>query len=920
MRDRTARPTESEQVMTTVNRRPFTSLLVRMATTRTYWALCFVALLTAASLLLAGRLELRMNWTDLLPSDHPQVRLYRDVQERFGEASLVVALEGDRDATVAMAEELEPRLQRIESLYNVQGRMPADFLLDHGFVLLKPAQFQRALRSFEDWTLVGSLRGMNDDYEREYTDSESNLRRDEVEVARGVLGLTRALELLAAGIAGEVGPTALREAADALAVGDPWLLSLDRRLLLIACTPHATTDQIDELLVTVEEVEATVREVAANHPTVHASLTGMAKISQDEMNSIGTYTMALSVLALVMIFLLLARAFRGWVMPIIALAPLLIGIIWTMAALELLFGGLNLFTAMMMLVLLGLGIDFSIHLISRYQEETSHGASPTKAFTTTISGTGTAVTMGAVTTAIAFLTLMVGETAGVSEFGVAAGLGVLITLLAIFLTLPALLVIRHRILEHRGSTTIRVSALGNGYQWIGRIAVAGSRHPAVFLASTVVLVGVSVWAVRHTGYEYDFLELEPEGLRSVELQREIPERFGTSDHSAWSIAESIEESRILKERFRELPEVGDVSAVSDYVPGAQRIDEYRPALTAFRRDMLTRRLNAWQSGDAATLGREVDRLWDNLDLISNLAYAAGLDRIVRVIDQITGVDSETGRTDSTATLPTLSRRLADTTDDTNLASLAQVWAGRMKSNLERLSNPSPVVLEEIPENFRRSFTPRYGDGYLIHVIPRRYIWDKPSLERFAQQTEEVDPSVVGSEKLILLMMDETLRDGERAALLAVAMIALLLMLHFRGPFGLLALIPLAVGSVTMLGLMYVFGMTYNYMNLIATPIILGIGIDDGVHALHRYREDGGRHRAQVAKSFQSVGKAILLTSLTTMIGFGSVALYEMRGLASFGKVLFMGVGACFLATIFVLPPLLRIIARISGATAESEAQ
>jgi predicted RND superfamily exporter protein len=864
-----------------------------------------VALLTIVSLALAERLQLRMTWTDLLPADHPQVRLYREVQDRFGETSIVIALEGERDEIVAMANELEPKLNGLESLYNVMGRMPVEFLLDHAFVLLKPNQFDRALTSFQDWTLVGALRGLNDDYESEYTDSEANLRRDEVEIARGMLGLTRSLELLSAGIAGTASPSAIREAADALAVGDPWLLALDRRMLLIACTPQANTDQLEEILATVEEVESTVEQVSPNHPAVHASLTGLAKISQDEMNSIGTYTVVLSLLALALIYLLLGRAFRGWIMPLIALAPLVVGIFWTMGVLELLFGALNLFTAMMMLVLLGLGIDFSIHLISRYQEEIRRGRKLEDALITMISGTGVAVIMGAVTTAIAFLTLMVGETEGVFEFGVAAGLGVMITLVAIFLTLPTLLVLRHRRLELTDRVSAATAPLDGGYRWIGAVASAGWRHPAAFLLGTAIVVVGSVWAVLHTGYEYDFLELEPEGLRSVELQRQIPDRFGTSDHSAWLVTESIEHGRYLKEEFRELPEVGEVSAISDYVPSPERLAAYGPHLAQFRQRLIARDLPPWPDGSSARLASEIDRLWDNLDLISNLAYAAGLDRIVNVIDQMTGLDTETGDTDSTALLPTLSRQLGDSTDDTRLLALAQAWAPRLKSNIERMSNPAAVDPRAVPTNVRRSYEPREGQGYLLHIIPRRYLWDRPSLERFASQTEEVHSGVIGSEKLILLMMDETLEDGRKAALLALAVIALLLMLHFRGPLGLLALIPLAVGALVMLGLMYALGMTYNYMNLIATPIILGIGIDDGVHALHRYREEGGGDQAQVARSFQAVGKAILLTSLTTMIGFGSVAFYEMRGMASFGQVLFMGVGACFLTTIFVLPAVLR---------------
>jgi predicted RND superfamily exporter protein len=866
-----------------------------------------IALLTILSLALAEHLELRMTWTDLLPADHSQVRLYREVQDRFGETSIVIALEGERDAIVTMAEQLEPELVRLQSLHNVLGRMPADFMLDHAFVLLKPQQFDRALRTFRDWTLVGALRGLNDDYEREYTDSESNLRRDEVEIARGVLGLTRSLELLSRGIARDANPGTMTEAVDALAVGDPWLLSLDRQMLLIACTPKANTDQLEEILATVEEVESTVERVAANHPAVYASLTGLAKISQDEMNSIGMYTMVLSLLALLLIYLLLARAFRGWLMPLIALAPLIVGIFWTMGVLEILFGALNLFTAMMMLVLLGLGVDFSIHLISRYQEEVRRGSTLEDALTTTISGTGAAVIIGAVTTAIAFLTLMVGETKGVFEFGVAAGLGVIITLAAIFLTLPALLVLRHRRLESQGHSPAGPATLDGGYRWIGAVAAAGWRYPALFLIATAAVVVASLWAVRHTGYEYDFLELEPEGLRSVELQRQIPERFGTSDHSAWLVTESVEHSRQLKEQFRNLPEVGEVSAISDYVPSPDRLAVYTPRLAQFRRGVLDQQRTPWPIDGTARLAEQVERLWDNLDLMSNLAFTAGLDRIVGVIDRVTGLDSETGETDPSALLPTLARQFNDSIDDTALRALAQAWSSRLEANIRRMSNPAAVSVQDVPANFRRSFEPRKGNGYLMHIIPRRYLWDRPSLERFATQTEQVHTGVIGSEKLILVMMDETLADGRKAALVALMVIAVLLLIHFRGPLGLLAIIPLAVGSLVMLGLMYVLGMTYNYMNLIATPIILGIGIDDGVHALHRYREDGVGGQRQIARSFQSVGKAILLTSLTTMIGFGSVALYEMRGMASFGQVLLMGVGACFLTTVFVLPAVLRVV-------------
>ncbi len=572
------------------------------------------------------------------------------------------------------------------------------------------------------------------------------------------------------------------------------------------------------------------------------------------------------------------------------------------------FGSVNIMTAMMALVLLGLGIDFSIHLVTRFRQERDAGVEIEEALRRTLGGSGVGVITGGLTTALAFFTLMVGETVGVHEFGLSAGLGILLTMLAVFLLLPTLLVMRERRILKKGgdpSAGTRDLLAGNGYGWIGTVAEAGWRRPALFLGITLIIAAASFWASRETAFEYDFLNLEAKGLRSVELQHEIPQRFGTSDHAAWITAASIEESRRLKDAFEDLPDVAEVNAISDYLPPADRVAAYAPRLEAFRTRTLARRLPAWQPGDGAVLAAEIERLWDNLDLMSNLAYTAGLDRIVQAIDEVTGVDSETGEVDPAAILPTLSRRLADGVDDNAFAPYAEAWAEQMHADLVSMSDPEPVQEEDIPLVLHRMFVPKQGDDYLVHIVPRGYLFDKPQLERFTLQTETVDPSVISTEKLFLVMIDETIADGRKAVLLAITVIMLLLMIHFHGPVGLLAMVPLVTGALGMLGLMYLIGEKYNYINFIATPIILGIGIDDGVHALHRYREEGaGGDRT--GRTFRLVGKAILLTSLTTMIGFGNVAFYKMRGMASFGRVLFMGVGMCFLATIFVLPPLLRI--------------
>ena len=110
----------------------------------------------------------------------------------------------------------------------------------------------------------------------------------------------------------------------------------------------------------------------------------------------------------------------------------------------------------------------------------------------------------------------------------------------------------------------------------------------------------------------------------------------------------------------------------------------------------------------------------------------------------------------------------------------------------------------------------------------------------------------------------------------------------------------------MLGVMELSGLQLTMMNAMAVPLIIGIGIDDGVHIIHRYQIEGNKGHKTV---FASTGRAVLLTSLTTMLGFGSLTFATYRGLGSMGISLFIGVGTCFLATILVIPAIMGIVAR-----------
>ncbi|MFH0881961.1 MAG: outer membrane lipoprotein-sorting protein [bacterium] len=893
--------------------RSWASAITRLATRQTGWMLLAVVVATVVAGVLSEKLQMRLNFVDLLPEHNKVAQQFRHVQELYPEPSIVMVIQGERDDITKAADSLSAIVSGVDGIYNVDNQIPVDWIIDHGFVLMKPKDFDRMLRVFSDPSLIGTLRGFNDDYEREYTDSEDNLRRDELQVARSLQGVQRSLEVLEANLKGTPGAAPVSEAARAMLVGEPYQLSLDRKMAMVLIYPDVISfKDTDKALAIFRTVQEAVAPFQSAHPEVKVEFTGIGPIGQAEMSSIGTYTYVLTLIALILIYLLIARSFHGWVLPMLGTIPLIVGIIWTMGTLQLVFGTLNMMTVMMGLVLLGLGIDFTIHMLARYSEERSQGADLETTLDRTIGDTGTGVLTGALTTAAAFFALMIADTKGIFEFGFAAGIGVLITLMAIFIALPPLLVLHEKFVLRRGHELHFPTQARTGFPIIGKIASGSWHHRFPVLIVFFILAGLSLWATTHTRFEYDWMKLEPQKEPSVQLQRIIPDRFGTSDQAGWVISPTVEAARETKEKLRNLPAIGDVIAISDLIPAPGRVDQYAPRLAVFRSSLEAKKPTAWKEDDATQLATEISRLWDNLDLMSNIAFQSGLDRVVRVIDEMTGYRSETNSTDPDALLPRLSAMLEAGGDPDRSSATARDWEAAMKQMLIRMTKGGDATVADLPGTTRKSFLPRGGEvngPYMTMVIPRKYAWTKEAVDRFIDQTSPVAPDLVSNPLLFIVMIRETLLDGRNGSILAFFVILILLLIHFRGPMGLLATVPLIGSALMMLGVMHLLGMKYNYVNLIAVPIILGIGIDDGVHALHRWRKENTLGAQRVNDAYRHVGRAILLTSLTTMIGFGSIGLYEMPAMSSFGTVLFLGVGFCFIASVIVLPAVMRVLLR-----------
>jgi predicted RND superfamily exporter protein len=214
-------------------------------------------------------------------------------------------------------------------------------------------------------------------------------------------------------------------------------------------------------------------------------------------------------------------------------------------------------------------------------------------------------------------------------------------------------------------------------------------------------------------------------------------------------------------------------------------------------------------------------------------------------------------------------------------------------------------MDDLPEPILDRYSNRDRDKFIITVYPTGDLWQKQTLKRFVDDIERVTDEATGAPLLGDALIKIFGRDGRNAMLLTLVIVFLLLSFDFRSfRYALSAMVPLALGIFWMLGFMNIVGMNLSIMNVMGLPMIIGIGIDDGVHIMHRWRYEG---LGKIRVIFSSTGKAIFLTSLTTMFAFGSMIFSGFPGWVQFGGTLALGVGTCFITTVIILPGILGLI-------------
>ena len=881
-------------------RKNFLHLIARWSVTHTWWMTVGILVLTLFFAYRASTLQMRTGFDSLLPGDNPRTAEFNRILEEFeNESNIMLLAKGNEDSLKAYARGVKPLLEDFDEwVASVHIQIPEDFYRRNALKLLPPDQLDNFGSMFYDPNLVPFLHNLNNSFEGEYQRNDEALqsRRDELAAVRFLDGLEMFVDIQSAVMQGESIEGVGQKAVDAITFGETYMLSPNKDMILILIEPTFNMMiEPAELQGSVDGIEKIIKE-ASTQFGVTAGLTGSIVLGRDEYKAFTSDSWTVSILALIGIFILFVISFRMWVSPLLAILTVIMGVTWAMGFSSFLVEYLSMMTAMMSVILIGLGIDFSVHIISGYTEKRNQGLDVQIAMQETLLRFGPGITTGGITTGLAFLTLMISETVGMQELGIMAGMGIIFTMLATIIILPTMLVIRERVLKNFNKS---LQSKDVSYPFLGRIAIFTAKNRWFMGIIFLLLTGFLFNRALNMSVDYNYLNMEPVGLESIKLQEELIEAFDLSSDFVMFTTDNLDDARELTRRAREMETTGWVESISDYLPDSDGLEEQYRFLQDLRRNLESREIRKQMSShDVKMYHKELERLEANIIELQDLAFLGGRDK---VYDKAIKLVGEAGDSVARGNITQFINALDTGLTKIELTYFQQQFSTAFKSTIIEMANTEPLTLDNLPSEIKNRFTGKSGNIFIINVYPEKNIWeDSRFLYRFTDEATELSEKATGLPPIFVELMDIMSKDGKKATYFAIIAVFFVLLIDFRSlKYALVGMVPLIFGAIWMTGLMEILGLKFTMMNILAVPLIIGIGIDDGVHILHRWKME-----KNLDIVYRSTGKAILLTSLTTMLGFGSLWFATYRGLGSMGIALFIGVGTCFLATLFIIPAIL----------------
>lgn len=690
------------------------------------------------------------------------------------------------------------------------------------------------------------------------------------------------------------------------------------------------------LFAAVEELSASL-DPASYHPEMKVGIEGSYAEQSRRVGGLQGDIVRGSAIVIGLLMLVLGLYFRGLRAIVLILLPLLIAVLTTLGIARLIFGELNLVSAFIFVILLGLGIDFGIHVLGRYRHERRRGLGVDRALALTLSTTSISTAAGGLSTALTCFLLVVADFRGFSQFGIVAGIGVLLALVGSILVLPALIVVAERLRPWPGGAVAALpSAVGRSDAEPSGVEERRGRGAPPWFALLIVGLGLGLGglAASRLGdleFEYDLGRLDAPvrpAKTAEKAKKEGHESFRKAVGRKTTLAPAVALTRDLRDTYDVHRQLGalvrldadevEILASGGELPLPPVFDGCGHAkneeIEENEEDVIDEEDDDREDPVFVALAERARRSQALDTEVRELLARYPGERLREMHDRLYDVASVYSfvpdlQAEKLVVIRDIRRRIRD-----KIGVLSEGDQERMRTWEPYLKVDAPIAAADLPAWVRLQFTDQTGELGRFAVF-----WTKGGKSDYHNSKRIYDAFLdleVGSGQVpvaasffVIPEIVDTIRgDGPLVLGLSGGVLLLVALLLFRRlSHALVILGTVTLALVWLGGLVWLQDWKVNFFTVIAFPLLVGMGQDDAIHILHRHREG-----APVGVVLRETGGAVLMTTVTTVLGYGGMVFADHLGLYSLGFTAATGMVLCFVASVVFLPASLRLVRWVRG--------
>ncbi|MCX7097128.1 MAG: MMPL family transporter [Methylococcales bacterium] len=623
-------------------------------------------------------------------------------------------------------------------------------------------------------------------------------------------------------------------------------------------------------------------------PEVKVWLTGEVGLEDDELVGMSNGTFNASIFSAVLVLVILLVAYRSVLLSVATLVTLALGMVFCAAFATFAVKELNLISVAFAVSNIGLGVEYAIHFCLRYRDNLLHHIHRERAIRSTLISTSPSLLLCAGTTSIGLYAFIPTDYKGVSELGLLAGTSLFICLLVTLTVLPALLrFIPVTVSDEPVATHPFLATLAE------KLAALTLHYAKPIAVATCIISILSVGLIFKVKTDFNPINLRDPSTESVVAFKNLNKDPDTTPMTLTVLAPDAQQVQALQKKLSALATVDKTVSLFDFIPAQQ---EEKLAIIEDMALVLGPQAQGFpalkpDNDPAPGINRLIKAIDNSLPTKTDAHEVAALKAFRQELQDIL-VELDTRQEPSR-------RQFIEKIQTTLLGTLPSAMNALLASLTAR-----DIALEDLPAEIKDRWLSK-GGLYRVQIFPKKDLNDLGNLQEFITDVQVVAPQTTDLPIIYWESMKEVVGAFKKAITIALITIALLLYGIRRNVTDtLLVMTPLILAGLFTMASTVLTNTPINYANIIALPLLLGLGVDNGIHMVEKLHHSLSEQQ-NIYQS--STARAMFYGALTTASSFAGLAFAPHEGIASMGLIITMGIFWIMVCTFIVLPALSKIV-------------